>query len=262
MRTKVFLLPVVGLPLLFAACNSGRYKQLKVETKAESPAASSENAYGADSTKFESGLIGEDKQLPNANYADDQLKKRPRQVVAVPNPDWDRKIVKTADLDLNVKNFRVFTGRLHAAVNQWGGYIAQEQEQTHAGDLENTVTIRVPVDHFEDLMAALPADSDKLIEKKVSSEDVSTEVVDTKSRLETKKEARERYMELLKQAHSMKDIISLQSEIDDIQEDMDQATGGSPGWGIRRHTAPFIFISTKCSIPPCKGINHPRSFAG
>jgi hypothetical protein len=51
------------------------------------------------------------------------------------------------------------------------------------------------------------------------------ELVDTKSRLETKKEVRERYLDLLKQAHSMKDIISVQNEINDIQQEMDQASG-------------------------------------
>jgi hypothetical protein len=51
------------------------------------------------------------------------------------------------------------------------------------------------------------------------------QLVDTKSRLETKKEVRERYLDLLKQAHSMKDILQVQNEINQVQEEMDGAAG-------------------------------------
>lgn len=68
------------------------------------------------------------------------------------NPDWDKKIVKTADLKLEVKNFRTFTDQLHRLVKQSGGYIAQEQQSQSAYSIENTVTIRVPVDHFDGML--------------------------------------------------------------------------------------------------------------
>jgi hypothetical protein len=85
------------------------------------------------------------------------------------------------------------------------------------------VSIKVPVDRFDDLLQHLPADSDQLMDKKVSSQDVSLETVDTKARLETKKEVRDRYLDLLHQAGKMKDILSIQQEIDAVQEDMDAA---------------------------------------
>ena len=60
--------------------------------------------------------------------------------------------------------------------------------------------------HFpasDDLLLLLPSDSDRLTEKKMNSEDVTMEVIDTKSRLETKKEVRGRYLDLLKQARNI-----------------------------------------------------------
>jgi len=50
-------------------------------------------------------------------------------------------------------------------------------------------------------------------------------MADTRSRLETKKEVRERYLDLLKQARNMKDILAVQNEINDIQEQMEGAAG-------------------------------------
>ena len=158
------------------------------------------------------------------------------------NPDWEKKIIKTADLSIEVRSFPAFTRRLHDVVRQSGGYISQEQQDQSPSSIENTVTIKIPVDRFDDLLTRLPADSDKFMEKKISSEDVTMEVIDTKSRLETKKEIRERYLGLLKQARNMKDVLAIQEEIDGIQEEMDAASGRIAYLG---HSAAFSTINLK-----------------
>jgi len=65
----------------------------------------------------------------------------------------------------------------------------------------------------------------ELNEKKITSEDVTMEVIDTRSRLETKKQVRLRYLDLLKQARNMEEILSVQSEINGIQEQIESAAG-------------------------------------
>jgi hypothetical protein len=209
MKLKVFTMPVALLLLLCASCGIGGGQNIaRLHKEAEM------QKYNADHSVAvaDSGAVATDKkdfqtQDPN------------------PNPDWDKKIIKTADLSIEVKDFRSFNSRLRNAVKQSGGYLSQESQTQDEGSIENNVTIRIPVDRFDDFITQLPADSDKLKEKKITSEDVTGEVVDTKSRLETKKEVRERYLELLKQAHTMKDILAVQNEINDIQQEMDQASG-------------------------------------
>jgi hypothetical protein len=159
-----------------------------------------------------------------------------------PNPDWDKKIIKTADLRLEVKNFGWFARRLHLAVKQSGGYVAQEEQTQATTEISNSVTIRVPVANFDELLMQLPSDSDRLVDKKISSQDVTMEVVDTRSRLETKKEVRERYLELLRQAHTMKDILAVQNEVNDIQQEMDQASGRIAWLG---HSAAYSTINLR-----------------
>jgi len=158
------------------------------------------------------------------------------------SPDWDKKIIKTADLNLEVKNFRTFADRLRQTVQRAGGYIAQEQQTQSPSVIGNTVTIRVPVDKFDDLLSQLPSDSDRLVDRKVSSEDVTGEVVDTRSRLDTKRAARERYLELLKQAKTMADVLAIQDVIDNIQEEIDAAAGRIAYLG---HSAAFSVVNLK-----------------
>ncbi|GGA83573.1 hypothetical protein GCM10011511_03350 [Puia dinghuensis] len=200
-----------------------------------------EKAASADSTKASVAVINGDEQ---PNIDNDAPKQTGNKAVALPaaNPDWDKKIVKTADLNLEVKDFGLFTHRLHEAVRLSGGYIAQEEQTQSVTEISNSVTIKVPVANFDDLLMKLPSDSEKLVDKKISSQDVTMEVVDTKSRLETKKEVRERYLELLRQAHTMKDILAVQNEINDIQGEMDQASGRIAWLG---HSAAYSTINLK-----------------
>ena len=246
------------LLLLFFSCNQNSRSKAELQSSPQaaaspvvSPASSepgttsnySSGAMAADSATSTSYLTDNDQQLksPSPGTANKQHR-IPTPSPAAANPDWDRKIVKTADLSIETKSFPRFTERLHRLVRESGGYFAQEEQSQSSGEIQNAVTIKVPVDRFDELLQQLPADSDRLTDKKVSSQDVSMEVVDTKSRLETKKEVRERYLDLLKQAHKMEDILSIQQEIDGIQEQMDAAAGRIQFLG---HAAAFSTVNLK-----------------
>ena len=142
-----------------------------------------------------------------------------------PNPDWDKKIIKNATLELEVKEGNIFYKNLREQVKNFGGYIAQEHQQETDYKLENQLVIKVPVDQFDQAVAGLSDKVEKVHQRNISSEDVTGQIVDTRSRLEAKKQVRLRYLELLKQAHNMTDILSVQSEINGIQEEIEAATG-------------------------------------
>ena len=139
--------------------------------------------------------------------------------------DWDKKIIKTALLNLEIKDFKKYNAGFRDKVKQVGGYIAQEQQSETEYKIENTLIIKVPVDQFDDAVQLLVNDAEKLNEKKITSEDVTIEFVDTRSRLESKKQVRLRYLDLLKQAKNMEEILNVQSEVNGIQEEIEAASG-------------------------------------
>ncbi len=146
------------------------------------------------------------------------------QAIPASNPDWDSKIIKTATLKLEVKDFKKYNDYLHNAVIQYGAYVAQEDQNLTEEKSETTITIKVPVPQFENMMNKLPDDG-KVTEKKISTEDVTGEVVDTKSRLEAKKQMRLKYLEFLKQSKNMEEVLQVQNEINTIQEQIESAAG-------------------------------------
>lgn len=139
--------------------------------------------------------------------------------------DWDKKIIKIANLNLEVKDYNVYNLSLRDKLKQFGGYIAQEEQSQSEYKIENILTIKIPVDQFDDAVNSISSNVKELNEKKITSEDVTTEVIDTRSRLEAKKQVRLRYLDLLKQAKNMEEILSVQSEINGIQEQIESAAG-------------------------------------
>ncbi|MES2372984.1 MAG: DUF4349 domain-containing protein [Bacteroidota bacterium] len=139
--------------------------------------------------------------------------------------DWDKKIIKTAEVSLELKDYAGYNQMLHKGLKAYGAYIAAEEQNLGDDRNTNNVTIKVPVEQFENLMNSFSGDGIKVLQKKISSEDVTGEVVDTRSRMEAKKHMRDRYLELLKQARNMKEILEVQQEINSIQEDIESGSG-------------------------------------
>ncbi|MBS1746155.1 MAG: DUF4349 domain-containing protein [Bacteroidetes bacterium] len=139
--------------------------------------------------------------------------------------DWDKKIIKTADLQLELKEYEKFSTSFHNSIKRFGAYIASEKQQRSDYKIENTVVIKVPVEQFDDFVNSFAGEGIKIIEKDITGEDVTGEYIDTRSRLQAKLEVREKYLQLLKQAKNMKEILDVQNEINEIQEEIEAAEG-------------------------------------
>lgn len=210
------------LLFVFAACNHSESAKTKTtDVVLHSPAPKMEES------AMETAATDSTTAFAPPQPGDQQQTKQPSKPaeVAASKPDWNKKIIKTGTLNVEVKEYAKFNQLVHTAANQFGGYIADEQQTETAYKIENTITIKVPVDQFQSAVDFLTSGNGKINEKKISSEDVTTQYVDTKSRLEAKKQVRMRYLDLLKQAKNMEEILQVQNEINEIQEEIESAAG-------------------------------------
>lgn len=226
---KIIVVALASAMLLAVACNSNHETKKEAQiselsmTEIEKPRSES-FGFAADSAASQEFTGNTDKKEDQ----DQKQKKQPvqpKQTEPVAKPDWDKKIIKTATINLEVKEYNKYNTSLREKVKSFGGYIAQEEQSQSDYKIENTVTVKVPVDQFDNAVTLLTSNVEKVNEKKISSQDVTAEFVDTKSRLEAKRQVRERYIGLLKQAKNMEEILNVQSEINSIQEDMEAAAG-------------------------------------
>jgi Domain of unknown function (DUF4349) len=208
----------LGFLLFFVSCDKyGTAENNESLTSLKKEATSDYQFQAADTsiaTVAEDGVYQQDQ--PSAP------KKQP-----APNPDWDKKIIKTGTVSLEVEDYSKYYALLRESVRKTGGYLASENQNRTEYRLENTVTVKVPVAQFDEAITLLTSATgkEKVHELKVTSQDVTGEVVDTKSRIEAKRQVRLRYMELLQQAKKMEDILLVQNEINEIQEEIEMGAG-------------------------------------
>lgn len=206
---KKILFPLMAM-LFITACHSSQNKTNDIvlqDLKAQEPLPSQDLQKTEDK-----GILTAHRNLPQTTPSSN-------------TGDWDKSIIKTGTLTLQVKEFKKFSETLRDAVKQYGGYIANEEQNQSEERIESSVSVKVPVDKFDDMMNQLPASAEKMVAKKISTDDVTGEIVDIKSRLQAKEQMRLKYLEFLKQSKNMEDVLKVQSEINDIQEAIESASG-------------------------------------
>lgn len=167
-----------------------------------------------------------DTAAPVPAAGNDEPPKQPGKSAATPNVDWDKKIIKNATLTVEAKSHKSFNDFVHEQVKRTGGYVADEEQNKSAYKIENIATIKVPVDQFDNLVRSITSTKDdNVVSQKVTSQDVTGDVIDTRSRTEAKRQIRLRYLDLLKQAKNMEDILKVQQEINNIQEEIEAGAG-------------------------------------
>jgi len=209
---------VAALVLFCLACKNS-LEQSSIETlSADKTVAENKIALDSASNFKTADTLIEQQQAQNPNQKN--------QSSLTPKPiDWDKKIIKTATINAEVKDYKGFSQQLNEKVKKYGGYISQEEQSQSNYQIENSVVIKVPVDQFDNALNDLSNNVAKLNEKHIASEDVTSQLVDGKSRLEAKKQVRLRYLDLLKQAKNMEEILTVQKEINDIQEEIELVNG-------------------------------------
>ena len=219
---KIFITAIAAV-ILFA-CNQNKKSEASVQELAKEVDAMSLKDEGIQDNQFAGFLTDSTGQIQNDTKK--QKQEKPQEPVQTqPKIDWDKKIIKTATLNLEIKNYNDFYKSIREKVAQLGGYVAQEQQTETDYKIENTLSIKIPVDQFDIALSQVTTNVEKINTKLVTSEDVTGEVVDTKSRIEAKRQIRLRYLDLLKQAKNMGEILNVQSEINDVQEQIESASG-------------------------------------
>lgn len=140
---------------------------------------------------------------------------------APPIIDFDKQIIKMAGIEAECKDYDLFNGKLHALVKQHGGWIAAENESRQNNSINNSMSIKVPVAHFEDLVNGMGNIGGKIISKSITTQDVTGDVVDAEGRVKVKKVMRDKYVAMLEAAKKMQDVLAVQEKIDEMHEEIE-----------------------------------------
>jgi hypothetical protein len=131
-------------------------------------------------------------------------------------PAPGRKIIIMVHLTLEVDSNATVADRIADIAIKQGGFVVS------CGLRE--VVIRVPTDTLEDAVGRITA-LGNLIDRKYTGTDITRNFRDDQIRLEEALKSRERYLELLDKAETVKDILDIERELERINRDIDRLKG-------------------------------------
>ncbi|UII25119.1 DUF4349 domain-containing protein [Fulvivirga maritima] len=137
----------------------------------------------------------------------------------------ERKLIKEGRIEFETENIKATRKTIFEAVNKFKGYVSSDQEYKLPGRKSNTVVIRVPAASFDDLLSEATQGVEKFESKEINVKDVTEEFLDIQARLKTKKELEQRYVDLLKKAKNVTEILEIEKQIGQLRSEIESIEG-------------------------------------
>lgn len=136
-----------------------------------------------------------------------------------------RKLIKNGTLEFETEDLQKTMTSINQAAQSVGGYIANEHSTANHSQFWNTVTVRIPSSAFDNFITQISRGVQKFDKREIKSQDVTEEFMDLEARIAAKKKLEQRYLEILKTANTVKDILQVETEAGKIREEIERAEG-------------------------------------
>ncbi|MCJ0868977.1 DUF4349 domain-containing protein [Streptomyces sp. AP-93] len=130
-------------------------------------------------------------------------------------------IIRTASLGVETADVQKATAGARTAASSAGAYVGSEgTTRAPDGSMTSTVTLRVPGERFDAVLAAMEG-AGKLLERKVEAQDVTQKVADVDSRVKSQQASVVRVREMMEKASGLTDVVTLEAELSKRQADLE-----------------------------------------
>jgi hypothetical protein len=143
----------------------------------------------------------------------------------------DRKIIRNADLTLEVTSPVDAQRQISSIAEQHGGFIVTSESTQRTSDepgkrvLDIKLVARVPANQFDNTVSSIEKLSTNIIQRNVSGQDVTEEFIDLEARIRTQKALELQFLEIMKQANKVADALEVQSQIADVRTEIEKLEG-------------------------------------
>jgi hypothetical protein len=143
----------------------------------------------------------------------------------------DRKIIRNGELTIETDSPTDCLRRITSIAEAQGGFVVTSEFKQNDGGPQTkptqtvTVVARVPSSRFDESLEQIRAVGIRVIQGKVSGQDVSEEYLDLEARIRGKKALEAQFLEIMKQAKKVADALEVQSQLADVRTEIERFEG-------------------------------------
>lgn len=183
------------------------------------PVAATEPAPGASGNQKDGLLNTQKVSLTEADKAE------------LTNEALDRKIIRNADITMEVASTTEAQHRITSIAESHGGFVvtSEAKQRENVDPSKRTVDIklvvRVPSDKFGASLDQIKQLAGNLPEANVTGQDVTEDFIDLEARIKTQKALEYQFLEIMKQAKTVEDAMEVQRQIAGVRTDIEKLEG-------------------------------------
>lgn len=137
-----------------------------------------------------------------------------------------RKVISTAEVHLEVKDYAKTESQIQKMVNEMNGYIVLSNSSgTQGENMQGDIQIRLPQEKFQTFLSKAEGLDVQIKNKKISGTDVTEEYVDLASRLKSKRVIEERLLSFMEKAGHTEELLRISSDLGNVQGEIEQILG-------------------------------------
>jgi len=144
-------------------------------------------------------------------------------------PATSRKLIRTVDLSLEVKDSAAVAKKVEALVNGMGGFVAASEARRLGELLTYTMTVRVPVDRYDQALNSIRALAVRVDREHQQVEDVTDQYIDLDARRRTleatETELRGLLAESRQKGRKVGEIMEIYQRLVEIRSQIEQIQG-------------------------------------
>lgn len=201
------VLTVLFVSVMLAACGSSN-ESAAYDYAATDSAAPEEYYYEGAAAQSAAGEM--------KSYSSEDYDAAEAETTTQGNADLsNRKLIKTVNLDVETQNYDELLSSLEAQISELGGYIEYLDCYGSHGR-SASITARIPAEKLNGFVRQI-GETANVIGRSESVEDVTLQYVDLDSHARMLEEEQERLLELLENANTIEDMITIEARLGEIK---------------------------------------------
>ena len=137
----------------------------------------------------------------------------------------DARIIRTGNMQLQVKDVSKAIDAARTAVTDLGGYISASRQSTaDDGSVVAEITYRIPVAQWEKTLAGLRGLALKVLGEQTEAIEVTGQVIDLDARIRNLQASERALQGIAERATAIKDVLEVQSQLTEVRGQIEQLT--------------------------------------
>lgn len=211
---------VLGTTLLLSACGSSKSSSSAPKDSSSSYSTESKNTGAAPSASIDSSQKSD---VAIANSTTNSATQ-----AAANTTETSNKIIKKASIDIETKDFDLSMKNIDKSIKEMGGYVenseVNDSKEGKSSYKNANITYRIPKDKFNDFLDA-SSNFGKILHKKVTGEDVTTQYYDESARVKSLQIEEERLLELVKNSKDLNNMLQIENQLASTRYEIEKLTG-------------------------------------